>query len=364
MATPDPHTEELRLMTYDERPRACKVLNRTPRRHEFIEVLWCLDQLPGLPDRWCTAEVLHIAGNPAQEILASGVIRYVPDETWNEEIHTVEFLKDQKLRRTSGEDTDQDDLNICENQNPVTSWQFSKAEKISSAQSDDDEWMDGQNDHFTKSRRKETPDTLHHTERTEMQSLRSGYSALVVELEKVKRELLTHSQAIRHLQSENRDGSARSNVGNVLRSLKHRLGLKMQVGLRTMGSVTGKRGSQSTESNLKARTGDGLHVDVLRVRVECTLNQFETIARQAKALLPHDTIFFSPDFSYTQLPSLSSSAFRVMFSTFNDMASFIGVTATSDLMEMTRKCGNGPHGDILRILGCYKYNPEDQSSAL
>ena len=92
MAIPDPHMEELRLTTYEPRPRGCKVTHRTPRRNEFIEVLWCLDQLPGLPERWCTAEVLHVSGTHEQGKLGHGVIRYIPDDSWNEEIHSVEFL--------------------------------------------------------------------------------------------------------------------------------------------------------------------------------------------------------------------------------------------------------------------------------
>ena len=93
-ATPDPFIDELQILSYASRPRACKDLYKVPRRKDFIEVLWCLDGMPGLPEKWCPAEVLHTSRDPGQDsskCLAKGVLLYLPGETWNEQIDEVEF---------------------------------------------------------------------------------------------------------------------------------------------------------------------------------------------------------------------------------------------------------------------------------
>ena len=67
MATTDPFIDELQILSYNSRPRACKNLYKVPRRKDFIEVLWCLDDMPGLPEKWCPAEVLHTSRDPDQD---------------------------------------------------------------------------------------------------------------------------------------------------------------------------------------------------------------------------------------------------------------------------------------------------------
>lgn len=364
MAIPDPHMEELRLTTYEPRIRGCKVTHRTPRRNEFIEVLWCLDQLPGLPERWCTAEVLHVSGTHEQGKLGHGVIRYIPDDSWNEEIHSVEFLMNQKLRRRCGDESEAEESINRENPNPTMEWQFAVGREQCSEPSDDEEWAQNPLQPLPKrSKTSISPATLEERHKTEIVSLRTGYASLSVEMEKVKRQLLTHSQLLNFVHNQKPGSESCSSAGCVLQRLRYRLGLKMQMGLRTLSSATGKRVAGPAEKTDNIRTGDGLLVDTLKVRVECSLRQFECIAREAKAVIPDQQVHFVPDFLYTQLPSQSSSAFRILFSTFYDMVSFVGVSSLSDVMEMGRKCGTGPQGDILRILGTYQFNGDNSGSA-
>ena len=84
MATPDPDMEEMCMISSEPRQRTCKNCSQVPHRNDYIEVRWCIDHLPNLPERWCIAEVLHISPNPEQYAIASGVIGYLPDEDWDE----------------------------------------------------------------------------------------------------------------------------------------------------------------------------------------------------------------------------------------------------------------------------------------
>lgn len=109
MAIPDPEMNEMRNMTYNSRRGGPRIRQTIPRRNDFIEVFWCMDHLPGLPDKWCQAKVLHIIGATGQCCNASGVILYLPDNNWDEQIHNFALLENNKLRKCD------DDLDSCQN---------------------------------------------------------------------------------------------------------------------------------------------------------------------------------------------------------------------------------------------------------
>lgn len=75
------------------------------------------------------------------------------------------------------------------------------------------------------------------------------------------------------------------------------------------------------------------------------------------------TLTFIPDYAYTQLPAQSSAAVKVLFSNFAEMAGHIRIFSKADRLEIMRKCGSGPQGDILRMLGSYSYDRNDMKKA-
>ena len=107
-------------MSYESKERACKRGNEVPRSYDYIEVMWCLDYLPGIPERWCTAELIHIAQSCDHGAIARGVIRYLPDDTWDEYIHKVEFLNHYKLQRSIDRFEEEDDSNGDEKSTTIT----------------------------------------------------------------------------------------------------------------------------------------------------------------------------------------------------------------------------------------------------
>lgn len=78
--------------------RTCKHEFKVPKRSDYIQVLWILDHVASAPETWCNAEVLHIFDASEQKCLAKGVILYPRNEYWDEQISTVEFLRDHLLR--------------------------------------------------------------------------------------------------------------------------------------------------------------------------------------------------------------------------------------------------------------------------
>ena len=349
-------------MSYEQKSRSCRQATLVPHRQEYIEVMWCLDYLPGLPQQCCIAEVLHVATSPAQDILATGVLRYLPEDTWDEEIHEVEFLENNSVRRHEDTNSDEDDSAEQVNRNPVTKWRPSLRKGTDSVPSDDEDWtrVNGKIQGTQMSR------SVYESQQLQINALRSGYSALTVELEKVKKELLKHSLIVSKMIGANHESVQCSNAECVLGRLRHKLGLRMQAGLRSMSTGTtrlGKRASSDSNNILQVHTGDGIHVGLVKARVDCTLGQFESIARQIKTTAAPGTVVFSPEFSHTQLPLQCSATFRILFKTFLEVSYQIGVTSLSDMLEMARKCGTGRQGDILRVLGTYEFNKEDNSSA-
>ena len=321
--------------------------------------------MPGQPKKWCMAEVLHVSRNPAQDVLASGVLRYLPEHNWEEEIHEVEFLENQAVRRIN-ETTDDDDFHASCNDNPVTKWQPALRQSPNSAPSEDEEWttekLHGAHQSVNLTNNPTVNgEALNH----EIQSLRTGYSTLVVEVEKIKKELISQSQRISIKGNRGSDTYHCSSAGCVLERLRHKLDLRMQARLRPVSMSTNRLGKQSSalEHIPQLHTGDGVHVGVIKVRVECTLGQFESVARQIKTTANSETVFFSPDFQHTQLPTPSSASFRILFKSLIELTSQIGVDSLSDLLEIARKCGTGLQGDLLRLLGTYQFDTKNASSA-
>lgn len=72
MAVSDPHMEEMCIIFYEPRQRACNWRQSITIRDDFIEVY----NFASLPEMWCPAEVLHVASIPEQECIAQGVILY------------------------------------------------------------------------------------------------------------------------------------------------------------------------------------------------------------------------------------------------------------------------------------------------
>lgn len=115
--------------------------------------------------------------------------------------------------------------------------------------------------------------------------------------------------------------------------------------------------------NSEIQTGDGIHVDAVKTRVECTLQQFEAIAAFGKASTELHEVLFTPDFPHTQLPSLCSAAFSIQFADVKTLLRIVGFKSFSEILKIVRKCGTGPRGDILPVLGTYQFQKDDESRA-
>lgn len=349
MAVPDPDMFEMRIMAYASRKRT-RAAQSIPRRNDFIEVLWCMDHLPGLPEKWCPAEVLHVTGVVGQHNLASAVILYLPDDNWDEQIHNVIFLENNKLRRL------EDDFGNCQdedkNDNPALEWKFARSEEHRSP-GRDEEWLP-EKEH---SLRRGFHDIRNADQESDIMAIREGHAALAVELQKVKRELASlYSQLSCHVHHR-QPKKALTGVGTVLSRLRYKLATKAQMCLKPSHTLSNKK--KTSDSETSVRTGDGIHVGAIRIKVECTLHQFEGISRIIKSDAGPNSVWFFPDFALTQLPSRSSATFSILFSTFAELTNHIAVSSKADRLDMIRKCGSGPQGDILRMMGTLSYHKTD-----
>ena len=324
MAIPDPFLKELRIKYYISRPRACKVLYKVPRRNDFIdsmsskhhknsEVLWCLDDLPRPPHKWCSAEVLHIYDGmelePAQTCnskqyqqkhLAKRVVLYLPEETWHEQVDEVEFLEGHELRCSASrleKHKEERVLDINGRLNPTIKWRF--RESNSQIGECDSDWTD---DLMINNNQLRSRALIRANSKTrnaglmdiEVKSLRDRHMSLNVELEKVKRELVWITHQLKSFQTlANQQGICASAMFLFPR-LRHKIALRMHASLKQYSAIMEKRKDTESDWTSKRNIIEGIYRDTLKVRVECTLHQFESISHHVKVSSPPGSASFFP----------------------------------------------------------------------
>ena len=287
-----------------------------------------------------------------------GVILYLPDDNWDEQVHTVEFLSFNKLRR-SMEEVAQSEVTGT-NDNPALEWKFSSRNRHDNSTLED-EWLPGRHNDGASPCRELAGRTRTREDEEEFMNIREGHAALAVEIQKLKRELSSLTSQIRN-QAPNR-GADESCVGVtcVLPRLRYKLALKAQAGLRNVMKTSKRKSQNDSGHSVTVRTGDGIQTGIIKAKVDCTLRQFEDISRRVESNANPGTVTFIPGFAYTQFPSQTSCEFRILFSTFAELANHLGITSKADRLELVRKCGMGPQGDIVRLLGTYSFDKTEMS---
>ena len=148
----------------------------------------------------------------------------------------------------------------------------------------------------------------------------------------------------------------------VLPRLRHKIALRMHASLKQYSAILGKRKCTESDQTSKQNIINGIYRDTLKVRVECTFHQSESISRHVKMRSAPGSAIFFPYYAYTKLPSECSTKFTILSKTFAQICKIIGIISTSDQKEMARRCGKGTQGDILRLLGTYEFDEKDKTA--
>ena len=310
--------------------------------------------------------------NSSGDTLGTGIIRYAPENGWDAEVHFVEFLHHQLLRCTGNEQGDEEDSKHGREKKetkPSLSWRYCASKGTQpncSTASDDDDWRVVSRATLEGKKRKVIASKSIFCE--DLQQIRERYAHMKYEIEDLRETVEKLENAVRRLETP-LSNDAERNGSRIISRMKTRLVLRLQSSLRDL-KTTSTKANGSSSTTMCTRRGvtlatniDAIYCNSIRIQADCDLDHFESVARNIyRVLTPGRTVFFYPEFEYTQSPSLASVEFSLMFSSFAALCKVLGIGSLSDRLELMRKCGTASGRPLLRLIGTYAYDPTDASS--
>ena len=193
-------------------------------------------------------------------------------------------------------------LDVNGHLNPTIQWKF--RESNSQIEECDSDWTDDRTINNSQVRSRALIRAKRKTQNKglmdiEAKPLRDGHASLTIELEKVKRKLVGITHQLKSFQTPANQQGICANAMCVLPRLRHKIALRMHASLKQYSAILGKRKCTESGQTSKRNIINGIYRDTLKVRVECTLHQFESISRHVKGSSAPGSASLFPYYAYT-----------------------------------------------------------------